>query len=361
MSVFDTEAIRAAHPIARAVEGAGVELRSSGRHLVGLCPFHDDRRPSLLVYPGSKSWFCFSCDTGGDVIDFVGRMNGTGFRETAARLAESAGVDPVPRDAVSPPHRPPVPVLDEGAAEVIEEACSLYAEQRGRSRKARSYLKRRGIDEDTASRLRIGFASGGLARRLRSRRLDPAAARRVGLLQGDRETLSGRIVIPDLGASGRATWLTARHLGDREPRYLNLSLPSPLLGLARVRAAGARALLLTEGPFDWLTACSWQLHAAASLGTHVSREALSALRSFRRVYLALDADDPGRRASARLRSELGARAVVVRLPLGAHDLSELGARPDGRRAFLASLQQAHAGEQEPWTRARDRVRRGRAA
>ena len=137
------------------------------------------------------------------------------------------------------------------------------------------------IDGDTASRLRIGVASGGLARRLHSRRLDPGAARRVGLLAGDRDALSGRIVVPDRDASGRTTWLTARSLDDREPRYLNLSLPSPLLGLARY---GRR--------------------------------------------------EPG---------------------------PELGSRRDGRRAFLRSLQQAHAREQESWMRSRDHGRRGRAA
>ncbi|MCY4640071.1 MAG: CHC2 zinc finger domain-containing protein [Chloroflexi bacterium] len=359
--MFDTEAIRAAHPIARAVAGAGVELRRSGRHLVGLCPFHDDRTPSLVVYPESARWMCFSCDVGGDVIDFVGRMHGTAFRETAAMLAASAGAAPVPAPAERSPPRRPARVPDDEAAAAIEEACSLYAEQYARSREARSYVQGRGIDEETASRLRIGLAAGGLARRLRSRPPGPEPARRVGLLAGDRDALSGRIVVPDLDAGGRATWLTARSLDGREPRYLNLRLPSPVLGLAGARAAGARALVLTEGPFDWLTLCAWQLHGAALLGTHVSREALQALRSFRRVYLALDADDAGRRASTRLRSELGARAVVVPLPRGAPDLSELGSRPDGRRAFLDSLQQAHAREQESWMRQQDEGRRGRAA
>ena len=276
-------------------------------------------------------------------------------------LAGITGAAPVPAAAVRSPPRRPAPVPDDEAAAVIEAAASLYTAQYARSRQARSYVKSRGIDKAAASRLRIGFASGGLAGRLQSRRLDLDAARRVGLLAGGRDTLSGRIVIPDLDASGRATWLTARSLDDREPRYLNLRLPSPLLGLARARAAGARALVLTEGPFDWLTVCAWQLHGAALLGTHVSREALQALRSFRRIYLALDADDPGRRATARLRSELGARAVVVPLPEEVHDLSELGSRRDGRRAFLRSLQQAHAREQESWMRTRDEGPRGQAA
>ena len=343
--VFDTDAIRAAHPIADAVQGAGVELRRSGRRLAGLCPFHDDRRPSLLVYPESATWHCFGCDIGGDVIDFVGRMRGTGFRETAAMLATSAGAGAAPEGSAHPSPRREVAAPDPEEAAVIEAACSLYSAQHARSGEARSYLRRRGIDEVAAARLRIGFAAGGLARRLRSRGSDLEAARRVGLLAGDHDVLSGRVVIPDLDSAGRATWLTARSLDGRGPRYLNLRLPAPVLGLARARAAGARALVLTEGPFDWLTVCAWQLHSAALLGTHVSRGALSALRSFRRVYLALDADDPGRRASARLRSELGARAIVVSLPGGAHDPSELGARRDGRAAFLRSLQQAHAREQ----------------
>ena len=260
--------------------GAGVELRRSGRRLTGLCPFHEDRDPSLVVYPHSRSYFCFACDFGGDVIDFVGRIRGTGFRETAELLAGSGGAATVPAPAARPPVRRPDPVLDEEATAVVEAAASLYAAQYARSREARSYLRGRGVDGKTAMRLRIGFAGGGLARHLRSQRLDIDAARRIGLLATDRDTLAGRIVIPDLDASGRATWLTARSLEGRGPRYLNLRLPSPVLGLEQVRRAGASALVLTEGPFDWLAAVGWQLHAAALLGTHVSREALGALRSF---------------------------------------------------------------------------------
>ena len=359
--MFDTDAIRAAHPIEDAVESAGVRLQRSGPRLVGLCPFHDDRRPSLLVYPATKSWFCFACDVGGDVIDFVGRIRGTGFRETAELLAGSAGIRARPAADGGPAPPPAVRALDADEAAVIEAAASLYAGQYRRSRRARSYLRGRGIGEETASRLRVGFATGGLARRLRGRDAWLDAARRLGLLSGERDALSGRIIIPDLNVRGRATWLTARAAGGGEPRYLNLRLPTPLLGLAQTRARGAAACLLTEGPFDWLTASEWGLRAVALLGTHVSREALSALRSFRRVYVALDSDGPGRRASARIRSELGARAIAVPLPDGAHDLSELGSSPDGRARFLRSLRQAHQGRQESCPTSNRHGRRARAA
>ena len=360
--LFDIEAIRAAHPIAHAVSGAGVELRRSGRRLVGLCPFHEDRNPSLVVYEETSSYFCFGCDAGGDVFDFVGRLRGTAFRETTALLAGSAGGgSPPPAAAPRSPLRRPIRAVSADEAAVIEAAASLYAGQYGHSREARSYLRGRGIDDGVAAGLRVGFAGGGLARHLERSRLGLETARGLGLLTGDRDTLSGRIVVPDLDARGLATWLTARSLDGREPRYLNLRLPSPLLGLEQVRRAAAAAVVVTEGPFDWLTLCAWRLPGVALLGTHVSREVLAALRSLGRVYLALDADDPGGLATARLASALTARAIVVPLPGGAHDISELGRRRDGRAAFLRSLHKAREGEKESWTGSADVERRDRAA
>ena len=358
--LFDIEAIRAQHPIAHAVSGAGVELRRSGRRLVGLCPFHEDRTPSLVVYEETGSYFCFGCDAGGDVFDFVGRVRGTAFRETAALLAGSAGGGRPPPAAAPPPLRRPIRAVAADEAAVIEAAAFLYAGQYRRSREARSYLHGRGIDDGVAAGLRIGFAGGGLARHLERSRLGLETARGLGLLTGDRDTLSGRIVVPDLDARGLATWLTARSLDGREPRYLNLRLPSPLLGLEQVRRAEAAAAVVTEGPFDWLTLCAWRLPAVALLGTHVSREALAALRSLGRVYLALDADHPGRQAADRLISALAERATVVPLPGGAHDISELGRRSDGRAAFLRSLHEAREREKESWLKS-DGERRARAA
>ena len=359
--LYDIEAIRAAHPIAHAVSGSGVELRRSGRRLVGLCPFHEDRTPSLVVYEETSSYFCFGCDAGGDVFDFVGRLHGTAFRETAALLAGSAGGGrPPPAAAPQSPPRRPIRAVAADEAAVIEAATSLYAGQCGRSREARSYLRGRGIDDGVAAGLRVGLAGGGLARHLERSSLGLETARGLGLLTGDRDTLSGRIVVPDLDARGLATWLTARSLDGQEPRYLNLRLPSPLLGLEQVRRAGASAVAVTEGPFDWLTLCAWRLPAVALLGTHVSREALAALRSLGRVYLALDADDPGRLATSRLVSALRTTAIVVPLPDGAHDISELARRRDGRAAFLRSLHEARDGEKESWLKSDDE-RRARAA
>src|SRR5690606_41036919 len=101
--MHDVAAIRAAHPIAATVASAGVDLRPSGGRLTGQCPFHRDRDPSFVVYPETASWFCYGCHAGGDVIDFVARVRGTSFRETAALLSRE--LPALPMNVVRMPSR----------------------------------------------------------------------------------------------------------------------------------------------------------------------------------------------------------------------------------------------------------------
>jgi DNA primase len=153
-----------------------------------------------------------------------------------------------------------------------------------------------------------------------------------------------RIVVPDL-RNGRATWLTGRSLRQGTPRYLNLRLPKPLLGLG---LAHGDDVLVTEGPFDWLTAVRWGLPAVALLGTHVSRQAAQALACFRRVYLALDADEAGHRAASQIAADLHGRDVIVDLSPGVHDLNDLGRLANGRKAFQRCIELATHKKERTW-------------
>lgn len=346
--MYDVLSIRRANPIEEVIASSGVELRLVGRRLVGVCPFHRDGRPSLVVYPHNESYFCFGCGAGGDVIDFVARLHGVGFREAAAMLStpstqhedrRSQG-----RTLVSFTSRGEDEPLPESEATVVEAAVAFYHDALWRSREALTYLADRGIDQDTARRCRLGFGRPGLAELLRRRGLSLAAAHRVGLLAGDAEMMLGRIVVPDL-RGGRATWLTSRALRQGPPRYLNLRLAKPLLGLGLVHGDD---VLVTEGPFDWLTAVQWSLPSVALLGTHVSRSAAQALARFGRVYLALDADEAGRRAASQIAADLHGRGVIVDLPRGVHDLNDLGRLPNGRKAFQRCLELATSNKERTW-------------
>ncbi|MDO8613268.1 MAG: CHC2 zinc finger domain-containing protein [Dehalococcoidia bacterium] len=346
--MYDVLSIRRANPIEDVVCRFGVELRPVGRRLVGSCPFHRDGRPSLAVYPDNDSYFCFGCGAGGDVIDFVARLHGVGFKQAAAMMAGQPearrGHKGKPANIIRLTGRRQTDPLTRAEADVIDAAASFYQDALWHSQEALAYLAARGIDRNTARRCRLGLGCHGLADHLRRRELSMAAARRVRLLSGGDDTMLGRIVIPDL-QDGEAWWLTGRDLGQGMPRYLNLRLPTPLLGLGLVCGAD---VVVTEGPFDWLTAVQWGLPAVALLGTHVSRSAQRALMRFRRVYLALDADEAGRRAIATLMSALGPRAIAVELPPGVHDLNDLGRSLAGAEAFQRCLEHATRRKETRW-------------
>jgi len=341
--MYDVISIRRVHPIEEVATRSGVELRPAGRRLVGRCPFHRDGRPSLVVYPGNGSYFCFGCGAGGDVIDFVARLHEVGFKEAVAMLAgpsiDQRDRKPAPRQIARQGQAP-----TQAETEVIDAAAAFYHDALWRSRDALAYLAARGIDRSTTRLCRLGFGRHGLADHLRGRGLSPAAARRVGLLAGEDDTMLGRIVIPDL-RRGRAAWLTGRALGSSTARYLNLRLPTPLLGLGLVRGD---EVLVTEGAFDWLTAVQWGLPAVALLGTHVSRSTAQTLALFEQVCLALDSDEAGRRAAEGLATALGQRAAVVELPSGVHDLNDLGRSPAGREAFQRCLELAAHRKGKRW-------------
>jgi len=338
--MHDTDSIRRDHPIADVAVASGLQLRPMGGRLTGACPFHGDTRPSLIVYPATQSYYCFGCGAGGDVIDFVARLNKVGFKEAVEMLCGTA-MQPynfTPFRSVAE-----VPSVDPGdAARVVEAAVDFYHGALWRTPKALAYLRLRGVREATIHGCRLGFGAPGLSTHLMASGVDPGLAESLGLLKGNRECFAGRIIIPDI-VGGRATWLTGRRLDEREPSYLNLRTEKPILGLDRVKGD---AVVLVEGPFDWLTAVGWGFDAAALLGTRVSERVLRQLDRFAQVYLALDNDEAGQDATRNLTEVLGHRAIPVPLPPDIADLSDL-AQQRGRPAFISCILRAA-------TEARDR-------
>lgn len=341
---IDVGAIKRAHRIADVVAGYGVALRPSGRTLVGRCPFHPDAgRPNLHVYVGSESWYCYRCAVGGDVLDFVRRVERVDFRTAAGHLAGTFRPAYAPAARPSRPLRPPEQApLGPVELTCLAAAVELYANRLLTEPRALAYAGSRGLDRATLERCRVGYAAGGeLADFLRWRRLPPQGAVRAGLLRRDgSEILAGRVVVPELRA-GAPVWLVGRTLDTdvAGPKFLGLPGRKPLLGWER--ACGARAVVAVEGVFDLLTLVMWGIPAVALLGTHPSAGAATALTRFERVYLALDADEAGQAAGHALAQRLGSRAALVRLPAlpGVKDVADLAPRAGGRAAFRRALRE----------------------
>ena len=337
----DITALKARHPLGDTVEAAGVRLRGRGRVRQGVCPFHDEAEGSFTVYGDSERFYCFGCGEGGDVLDFIRRVENLSLPEAIARLDGSPGL--APRAATRPAgtRRPQSAALPPRDPALLTAAARFYAGQLRRCPEAREYLASRGVGQSAAARLGLGYApGGGLRQALESCGFSEKRIRHSGLfMERGAERFAGMVVVPDV-TGGLVRWLVGRAIDpDRTPRFQAPPGPKPVLGLGRLGPAPPWAVV-AEGLFDWLALTGWGLPAVAALGTQGMERVASALRGSPRVFLAFDADDAGREATERLQSLLGHRAVAVALPPGVGDVGELAALPHGRTAFLRLLSQA---------------------
>ena len=337
ISPVDLAALKSRHPLAGAVEDAGVELTGRGRVRQGVCPFHDEAQGSFTVYGDTERWWCFGCGAGGDVLDFVQRTEGVGLPEAIRRLEEGGG-RAVRSKATAERRSASVRVERDPAALTV--AARYYAGQLRRGPEARGYLAARGIGAGAAARLGLGYAPGsGLRTHLQSAGFGAERLSRSGLFTAGGERFAGMIVVPD-AAGGLARWMAGRAIDPgASHRFQALPGTKPVLGLGRLGAAPS-FVVLTEGLFDWITLAGWGLPACAALGTQRAERIAASLRGCGRVFLAFDADDAGRAAAEQFQGLLGPRAAPVTLPGGISDAAELAALPRGRTAFMRVLKAA---------------------
>ena len=337
----DIPALKARYPLGDTVEASGVRLRARGRVRQGFCPFHEESEGSFTVYGDSERWYCFGCGLGGDVLDFVQRVENLTLPDAIRRLDgdHSPVSGAVPRPA--PPRRPPPAALLQRDPALLTAATRFYAGRLRRHSEAREYVASRGIGPVAAASLGLGYSLGnGLRQALESRGFTPKRLRDSGLFM-DRgsERFAGMVVVPDT-TGGLVRWLKGRALNENvKPRFQALPGPKPVLGLGRLGPTPSWAVV-TEGVFDWIALAQWGIPACAALGTQGVERIASALRGCPRVFLAFDNDDAGLEATERLLTLLGRRAAAVTLPQGVGDVADLATHPNGRAAFLRLLARA---------------------
>jgi DNA primase len=343
------------------VVGGYLALRKAGETYKGLCPFHDDTRPSFDVDPRRQRYRCWACNKYGDVLQFVQEHERVGFREALELLARRAGIV-LEKKGASPENRSRALLLD-----VVRWAAGQFQEcllESAEAADARRYVfEERGLEDETVRRFGLGFAplSGNwLVQRARDANVDFDLLEKAGLVaprlggQGFYDRFRDRVVFPIRDARGQAVGFGGRILPsspykDRAPKYYNSSdtllfKKSELLyGLdaARHEAAKAGYLAVVEGYTDVLMA--HQLGVApvvATMGTALNARHVQQLRRFvPRVVLVFDADAGGDTGVDRALEIFAGQDVdlaIATLPEGL-DPCDLLARdgPDALRAVLA--------------------------
>jgi DNA primase catalytic core len=201
-------------PIERLVKAAGIELRKHGADLIGRCPFHDDREPSLVITPEKNLWHCLgACQTGGSVIDWVMRTRGVSFRHGVELLKAdhpslAALVDRPVKKSTTAKLDPPIEA-DAGDQEVLRQVVSYYHETLKQSPEALRYLESRGLAHpEMIDNFQLGFANRTLGYRLPEKNRKAGAEMRgrlqtLGVLRDSgHEHFNGSIVIPIFSLAG---------------------------------------------------------------------------------------------------------------------------------------------------------------
>jgi DNA primase len=335
--------------------GQYVSLRRAGRRLTGLCPFHAEKTPSFNVDPEKGFWRCFGCQVGGDVFDFVQRIENLTFVEALERLARQVGLPFTRRGEGKERASEKEQLFDVHAL-----AQRFYREQLKQHPAVLQYLHSRGLEPETIERFGIGYAPrtwdallGSLSRQNAGMPWLMAAARQASLVRdgnrGPYDYFVDRVTFPIRDIEGRVVAFGARGLGaDAKPKYLN-SPESPIftkgriwygLDLARDAMQRERAAVAVEGYLDVIALHQAGIeHAVANLGTAITPRHVEILRRYAgTVLLAYDGDSAGIQATLRagaICEEAEFPVRVVELPPG-EDPDTL-VRRQGAAAFRALL------------------------
>lgn len=343
------------------VIGSYVTLKRAGSNLNGLCPFHSERTPSFTVFPATRSFYCFGCGAGGDVITFIMREENLDYPGAVRFLADRAGIsvpednEPQEAEAVS---RKRMYEMNLCAAKFFRE-CLFDPKYGG---EAMQYLtQERRLSTATIRHFGLGFSPNhfGMLTDHMHRLGFSDEELVVGFLCGKSrkngaayDYFRNRVIFPIIDTVGNIVAFGGRVMDDSKPKYLNTS-DTPafkksrhLFALNFARKCAQEQLILCEGYMDVIA-----LHAAgfenavATLGTAITSEQSRIFAKYtKKVIICYDADNAGQTAASkamRLLGEVGVEVRVLKLN-GAKDPDEY-IRKFGAPAFRQVLEESKTG------------------
>ena len=323
------------------VIGSYVTLKRAGSNYQAPCPFHSERTPSFTVFPATKSFYCFGCGAGGDVITFVMRAENVDYVDALKILADRAGIS-IPEDDsgkdVGGVSRKRLYELNLAAAKYFREC--LYDAELGRE--AMAYLRdSRQLDMSTIKHFGLGYSPNNfwaLTNKMTS--LGFSEEELIAGFLCKRSQKSGklfdlyrnRVIFPIIDTSGNIVAFGGRVMDGSEPKYLNSS-DTPafkksrhLFALNYAKKHCAERMILCEGYMDVIA-----LHAAgfenavATLGTAITPDQARIFAKYtKKVVICYDSDKAGQNAAnkaMRLLGEVGIDVRVIKLS-GAKDPDE---------------------------------------
>ncbi len=295
-----------------------VSLKKKGREMVGLCPFHDDHRPSMCVNGAKQIFKCFACGAGGSVFTFIQMRENLTFPQTLQRLAERAGIKLKPLKTKD--SKPKTDDVDPNELARVNAWAAKYFQQNlhepKKGKHARDYIAERKITTESVKTWQLGLAiaQNDLVRAAKAKNISTKLLQHAGLVvsqsgTGLADKFVNRLMFPIADVTGRVIGFGGRTLDDAPAKYINspatalFDKSNALYGLhhARHRIASTGAAVVVEGYTDCIMAHQFECsNVVASLGTSFTIGQARILRRYaKKVILVFDSDTAGIEAANR--------------------------------------------------------------
>lgn len=285
-----------------------VKLEKRGNNYIGLCPFHDDKNPSMSVSPQKKVFKCFSCGVAGDVVSFVGRIKNISNSEALREVGETVGIKVAmsQKDILRQKNAKYYSVLSEAS-----NFYHFYLTNTIEGKKGIDYLSSRKLTEIEIERFNIGLAGDNdiLYKTLTEKKYLPLDMIEVGLIRGGdyyRDVFKNRIIFPLKDLDGNVVGFSGRRFlpnSDNESKYLNTN-ETILFKKGEIlynysdcvnEIKSKNNVYLFEGFMDVIAAVRADVkNSVASMGTALTVNQINAIKRFtNNVTLCFDSDGPG--------------------------------------------------------------------
>ena len=366
----ELESLKQSTSLVALVEKSGVSLKQKGNDLVGCCPFHDDKTPSLVITPDKNLWHCMgACQKGGSVIDWVMNYEGVSLSHAIKILKEEynpSAEKPVKKSSVPKLKSELTESLINSAnhQEALQQVIAYYHGILKESPNALEYLMSRGLnDPELIDHFKLGFADRSIGLILpQKNRKDGEEARGcltdIGLLRSSgHEHFNGSIIVPIITAKGEITEVYGRKIISRlragTPQHLYL--PNAHRGVFNEALfSQTDEIILCESLIDAMTFwCVGFKNVTASYGTSgFTADHLAAFKehNIKKVLIAYDNDDAGNKAAFVLAEKLSLHQIStsrIQFPKSM-DANEFGQGCDVKARFIGIVELArHSNNPTP--------------
>ncbi|NDL01609.1 CHC2 zinc finger domain-containing protein, partial [Photorhabdus bodei] len=317
--------LKAAVSLVAVVEQQGRQLFKRGKDYVLLCPFHQEKTPSMVLSPEKNLYHCFGCHAGGSVLDWVMKTEGLSLRHAVERLRGELGENPAIAPLVQP-NEPAMLAEDEaGRQALLNRVVEFYHQTLLNAPEALAYLEKRRLNHpELVACFKPGLANRTLGYRLPASKYKAGSAIRTRLMaagilrDNGHEHFRGSLVIPVIDMHGQIREIYGRKIGEdlRKNTPRHLYLPGAHGGVWNEPAMAASAsLILCESLIDAMSFwVAGYRNVTAAYGVNgFTPDHWQALKQHqvRQVLIAFDNDPAGNDAAVKLAAELAATGIAV--------------------------------------------------